>query len=258
MTLAERDQTMTEDAWRMYFADMGGLPASIVFNDGISARINDLPLVHAMKIRLPLKMPRGDGLTTSEESAAINALDEQFDEIIMRHGGEYLGRVTNNGARWVLALIAPAPRELETALQAVAAEAGYAPEIHVEQDPGKAVYWQDLYPSEDDRQVMVDMEVQRALIERGDRPEKIREIEHWSYFQEETAARAFAGWASDAGYADVSAEPPAEGGPPLWCVRMKHHGTLQLNDISGHSLAISRNAREGGGQYDGWESPLTL
>ena len=57
---------MTEDAWRMYFADMGGLPASIVFNDGIAQRINDLPLVHAMKIRVPLQAPRGDGLTTSE------------------------------------------------------------------------------------------------------------------------------------------------------------------------------------------------
>lgn len=249
---------MTEDAWRMYFADMGGLPASIVFNDGIAQRINDLPLVHAMKIRVPLKLPRGDGLTTSEESGAINALDEQFDQIITGHGGEYLGRVTNNGARWVLALIRPGPRELEAALHAAAAEAGYAPEIHVEQDPGKAIYWQDLYPSEDDRQVMVDMEVQRVLLERGDQPEKVREVEHWTYFQEETAARAFAGWASEGGYMGVCVEPPAEGGPPLWCVNMKHQGTLQLTDISGHSLAISRQAREGGGLYDGWVSPLTL
>ena len=249
---------MTEDAWRMYFADMGGLPASIVFNDGIAQRINELPLVHAMKIRVPLKAARGDGLTTSEESGAVNALDEQFDQIITGHGGEYLGRVTNNGARWVLALIPPEPRALEAALQAAAAEAGYAPEIHVEQDPGKAVYWQDLYPSEDDRQVMVDMEVQLALIERGDQIEKVREIDHWTYFQEETPARAFAVWASEGGYGGVSVEPPTAGGPPLWCVKMKHQGTLQLNDVSGHSLKISRHARDNGGQYDGWESPLTL
>ena len=115
---------MTEDAWRMYFADMGGLPASIVFNDGIAQRINDLPRVHAMKIRVPLQAPRGDGLTTSEESGAINALDEQFDQIITGHGVEYLGRVTNNRALWVLALIPPGPRELEAALQAAAVEAG--------------------------------------------------------------------------------------------------------------------------------------
>lgn len=116
---------MSEDAWSMYFADMGGLPASIVFNDGIAKRINDLPLAHAMKIRIALKAPRADGLTTQEESGRINQLDERFDQIFAAHGGEYLGRVTNNGARWVLALIPPGPRELETALMSAAAEAGY-------------------------------------------------------------------------------------------------------------------------------------
>ena len=104
----------------------------------------------------------------------------------------------------------------------------------------------------------MDIEVQRVLLERGDQPEKVREVEHWTCFQKETAARAFAGWASEGGYTGVFVDPPAEGGPPLWCVKMKHQGTLQLNDISGHSLAISRKARESGGQYNGWGSPLTL
>ncbi|MFN4185106.1 MAG: DUF695 domain-containing protein [Hyphomonas sp.] len=248
---------MSEDVWRVYFADMGGHTASIVFNDGIAGRINDLPLAHALKIRVPLKAPRADGLTTKEEAAALGQLDEQLAGIIQAGGGEYLGRVTNNGARWILGLIPPHPREMEAALQAAAAAGGYAPEIHVEEDPGKTVYWQDLYPSEDDRQVMVDMEVQAALRDRGDNPETPREIGHWVYFRDETAARTFTGWARENGYQDISAGP-SEGGEPLWLVRMTHQGTLRLNDISGHSLAISRHVREAGGQYDGWESPVTL
>lgn len=248
---------MAEDAWRMYFAEMGGLPASIVFNDGIAGRLNASPLTHAMKIRIPLKSPRGDGMTTREESGPVNQLDETFDKIITAHGGEYLGRVTNNGARWVLALIPAGPRELEAALHAAAGEAGYAPEIHVEADPEKSVYWQDLYPTEDDRQVMVDMEVQRALSEKGDDPGKTREISHWTYFREDAAAQAFAAWARETGYR-VDFVGPAENAGPLWLVRMSHQGTLQLNDISGHSLTISRRAREASGQYDGWESPLTV
>ena len=249
---------MADDAWRMYFADMGGFPASIVFNDGIAKRINDLPLVHAMKIRVPLKAPRADGMTTQEEAGDINQLDEQFDALITAHGGEYLGRVTNNGARWVLALIPPGPRALEDALHQAAADRGYAPEIHVEPDPGKAVYWQDLYPSEDDRQVMVDMEVQAMLRERGDQVTKTRTIGHWTYFQGEPAARAFADWAGERGYNAIAVTPPDENEHPLWLVRMTHDGSVQLQDISSHSLAIGRHARELGGQYDGWESPLIL
>ena len=249
---------MSEDVWRVYFADMGGHTATIVFNDGIAKRINDLPLVHAMKIRVPLKAPRADGLTTKEEATVLARLDEQLAGIIKAQGGEYLGRVTNNGARWMLALIPPFPRDTEAALQEAAAAEDYALEIHVEQDPGKAVYWQDLYPSEDDRQVMVDMEVQAILRDRGDQPDKSRQIGHWIYFKEEIAARRFAGWAGDNRYQTIAIMPPAEDGPPLWRVRMSHEGTLRLEDISGHSLAISRQAREEGGQYDGWESPVTL
>lgn len=246
-----------EDAWRIYFADMGGFPASIVFNDGIARRINDLPLEYAMKVRIPLKAPRRDGLTTNEEAGAINPLDEQLDSIITAHKGEYLGRVTNNGARWMLALVPPGPRALEAELQAAAEAAGYLLEIHVEHDPDKTVYWQDLYPSEDDRQVMVDMEVQRALSEAGDNADKVRRIEHWTYFREEDAAHGFSEWATGKAYLDVQLVTPAETEKPLWLVRMAHEGTLRPGDVSGHSLAISREARNSGGQYDGWESPVT-
>ncbi len=157
----------------------------------------------------------------------------------------------------MLALVAAGPSKLEAALNAAAAEAGYAPEVHVEADPGKSVYWQDLYPTEDDRQVMVDMEVQAALSEKGDDPAKAREIAHWVYFREETDAQDFAGWARETGYKVISVERSEEAAP-LWLVRMAHQGTLQLKDISGHTLTISRRAREVGGQYDGWESPLNV
>lgn len=249
---------MTEDVWRTYFADMGGQAAVIVFNDGIAERINASPLVHAMKLRLPLKAPRGDGLPTREESEALAALDGQLAALITGHGGEYLGRVTNNGARWMLALIPAEAAALEAALQAAAAEAGYTAEVHMGDDPGKMVYWQDLYPSEDDRQVMADMEVQAVMRDRGDVPEKPRQIAHWTYFREETAARRFAAWAGENRYEGIVVTAPETSGAPLWRVQMSHTGTLELQDISGHSLVIGRQARQAGGQYDGWEAPVTL
>lgn len=253
-----RKRAMSEDVWRVYFADMGGQPATIMFNDGIAQRINDLPLGHAMKIRVPLNAPRADGLPSKEEAGVLSRLDAQLAGIIKDSGGEYLGRVTNNGARWLLALIQPSAQALEASLQEAGSAEGYQLEIHVGQDPGKAVYWQDLYPSEDDRQVMVDMEVQAILRERGDLSEKSRQIGHWVFFREEAAAQRFAGWAAENKYQNIAIEPPADDGPPLWRVQMSHEGTLRLEDISGHSLVIGRQAREAGGQYDGWESPVTL
>lgn len=102
------------------------------------------------------------------------------------------------------------------------------------------------------------MEVQRALRDQGDQPEKEREIQHWAYFRDNAAAARFADWARESEYKEISVNPPSEDGLPLWRVKMMHSGTLQPNDISSHSLAISRQARAAGGQYDGWESPVAL
>lgn len=248
---------MTDDTWRMYFADMGGFPASIVFNDGIAGRLNELPLPLGLKLRLPLKAPRGDGLSTQEEAGQLNQLDERLDEIITGRGGEYLGRVTNNGARWVLGLLPDGGSGLEAELSAAAAQAGYVPEVHIQPDPGRSVYWNDLYPSEDDRQVMRDMEVQAVLIEEGDNVEKARQIDHWAYFRDEAAAQDYARWAASAGYQSVTAAPSEYGAPAPWLVRMHHIGTIQLTDISTRSLALLQRARDMQGHYDGWESPVT-
>jgi hypothetical protein len=40
------------------------------------------------------------------------------------------------------------------------------------------------------------------------------------------------------------------------CVRLHHFGPASLESVSGRTIALRRKAREFGGQYDGWETPV--
>ncbi|MBB5036520.1 hypothetical protein HNQ64_000754 [Prosthecobacter dejongeii] len=40
------------------------------------------------------------------------------------------------------------------------------------------------------------------------------------------------------------------------CVRVSHHGTIKIGDISSHSIELGRQAKKLGGSYDGWEAPI--
>ena len=246
------------DDWGHYFADMGGKPASIAFDDGISAEIGALRHPNSLKLKIELRETVENGLPTELESDRLIALDDAIEAAVTSGGGVYLGRVTNKGVRWVMTLAPSETNDLEVELKRLATEAGYEMKIIIEPDPKKLIYWEDLYPTEDDRRVMGDMGVLRALEDKGDIASKKRPIDHWTYFDREAAARDFARWLEKKRYTDVRVEKQKDGffSKPRWCVRSVHLGAMLLNDISHHTLAHARQAKKLGGKYDGWETPV--
>jgi hypothetical protein len=109
-----------------------------------------------------------------------------------------------------------------------------------------------LYPLAEDWQMIRDMAVAKSLEADGDDASKIHAIDHFTYFKDETEAREFADWACEEGYRDVSVEPPEPPNRAEWLVQIHHDGKTTLFALTDHSVALSRKARELGGEYDGW------
>ena len=93
------------DNWGQYFANMAGHPASILFDDGVSAQIDGLSLNLALKVRVPLSEWNEDGLTTDAEARKLSALENKIEAKVVAAGGLLLGRVTTNRQRWILGLL---------------------------------------------------------------------------------------------------------------------------------------------------------
>lgn len=256
---APKTMFRSSDNWGMYFSNMGGHPAMTVFDDGISKELADIDLPNSIKVKLYLNEVRDDGLPTTKEGERLMQIGPIVENAISENGGLFLGRVTTNSVRWNIGFAPADTGAIERSLQQRGEEHGFRYELYVESDPFKTAYWQDLYPTDDDRQVMADMEVKQALYERGDDQYAERPIEHWTYFDSKTDADTFADWGRKNGYKEVEVFRQKDGllTRTTWLVRFTHQGTMVLNDITHHTIKLSKQAREHGGAYDGWETPVT-
>ncbi|MDJ0920595.1 MAG: DUF695 domain-containing protein [Henriciella sp.] len=247
------------DNWGMYFSNMGGHPAMTVFDDGISERIGKIELPNSIKVKLYLHEVRDDGLPTSEEGERLMQIGPIVEDAISQNGGLFLGRVTTNSVRWNIGLAPQDTSAIERALVQSSTKHDFRYDIFIDSDPNKSAYWEDLYPTNDDRQVMADMDAKRALSENGDNQYAERPVDHWAYFNNRDDAERFARWSVQQGYLDVEVSSQKEGilARTNWLVRMNHIGTVLLNDITHHTVKLSNQAREHGGTYDGWETQVT-
>lgn len=247
------------DNWGMYFSNMGGHPAMTVFDDGISGRIAEIDLPNSIKVKLYLNDVRDDGLPTSEEGERLMQIGPAVENAISQHGGLFLGRVTTNSVRWNVGLAPDDTHLIEQALLEESEKHNFRYEVFVAGDPNRSVYWDDLYPSDDDRQVMGDMDVKRALADNGDDQYAERPVYHWVYFDRRDDAERFAGWGRQQGYLDVEVVRQKSGllARVKWLVQMNHRGTMVLDDITHHTIKLSNQARDHNGVYDGWETQVT-
>ena len=248
---------MDEDIWNVYPTAMGKDQAWIAYNHSYGERAEADPRSHSLRIRVEFKDPTEQGMPTNEEFPALSALDEALDEAVSRLGGVYVGRLTVGGGRFFYYYADSTAEELNSAIGGVSDSSGYELTLDSQTDPEKERYFSELYPTEDDWQVIRDLEVLDQLQQVGDVPDTEREVGHWAYFDTQAAADQFAAWAKSEGYSiqkNTLAEDSEDGNE--YVVHFTHIGTMHLGDISSRTVAAGQKAREVGGRYDGWETSV--
>lgn len=249
-----QDGVYMSDNWGHYFADISGNKASILFDDGIAKEVEELPQNYSLLIMVNLREFRDDGLPTDDEAERLSEMTEAFDNVIEKVDGIALGQVTYDKKRHIFYLVHKETVELTADLEQFSKVSSYEIELGIRHDPKKETYWEDLYPSDDDRRVMGDMTVISSLIENGDDLLTLRIVDHWTYFQDKAVANRFLEWANDNGYQNVNIEKQGTFLKRTYCVRTQHESEVTIGTISKHTLAHDRKARELGGDYDGWET----
>lgn len=252
--LFSKKQEAPDEAWSHYFATIDDRPGSIVFNEDISKRVNDLPHSHGLIVKLRLLEWNDDGLTTNEEADRLNSLEDELCDCLSPGGGIMLGRVTSNRVRWIMFLIHKRQLRKASKLQELAKGAGYEGIILTREDPDKAVYWEELYPDADSRQSLEDLRVISVLREHGDDQSATRRIDHWAFFKDEAGVSEFTQWATGEGFSDFETDPEPSGDKYGFSVRFCHYGETWLAPLSHHTIKLNRKCTELGGEYDGWET----
>lgn len=138
-------------------------------------------------------------------------------------------------------------------VQTVATEADYELQYILEDDNEKNNYWEELYPSLDDWQIIRDLKVLDTLSDNDDENEIEREVLHWALFNSEPGAKEFSSWVEEKNYTLKSTDYDDE---EQYVVHFTHVGTMVFGDISTHSIHINRKVSELEGEYDGWETSV--
>ncbi|MBU9555541.1 DUF695 domain-containing protein [Burkholderia multivorans] len=239
------------DTWGTFPARMGDHQAFIGFNESFAEIAEDDPRTALLSVRVDIARPTPDGLPAADELAGLAKVDDLLDAAVLAQGGVMIGHITVDGHRDLLFYV---PFDEETAAAVVddaAERTTYELQYAYQDDPDKETYWRTLYPTDDDRRIMLDMQVLDALRRTGDASDVRRRVLHWASFREPDDAHHFADWAEAKGY-EIDSVAPDEDGNSV--VRFMHDGTMALADITGHTVAIDREVRSLGGRYGGWET----
>ncbi|CAB3746832.1 hypothetical protein GQ57_15415 [Burkholderia sp. MSh2] len=241
------------DAWGTFPARMGDHQAFISFNHSFAEIAEGDPRTSLLSVRVPLARPTPEGLPAGDEFADLAKIEDLLDAAIAAKGGVQVGRITADGNRDFLFYVPFDEAEAAEIVDALAEQTTYSLQYAHQDDPDKEAYWQTLYPTDDDRQIMHDMQVLDELRKKGDTASVSRRVMHWAFFPDPSDAHQFADWAEAKGYPVESVAPTEDGRS---AVRFSHEGTMALADITRHTVAISREARSLGGEYDGWETSV--
>ncbi len=246
--------------WEVFPCQIGDHQAFVAYDQGLSDSIDGLAPTSLLKIKATLSEPNDQGMPQKAELDKLSSLEDILETQVREHAGVPVGRVTVAGLRIFYYYVDVANDAATQMVATLAKETGYELRFTLKDDAGREGYWQDLYPSEEERQVAADMRTVDELRLRGDDLSIERKVEHWAYFAEEPDMQRFAKWLSGKGF-DVdsaSAVNPADTVDSEHSYRVQFSNTLapSLANISDITVTLSTKARELNGDYDGWDTAV--
>ena len=242
------------DIWYTFPATMGEDQAWITYNHGYAEVAKEDPRNNYLRIRIAFKNPTEYGMPTNEEYPQLSALDELLDNTITKMGGVYVGRITVSGYRFFYFYVSESEEKVKEVIDPIADVSDYKIRYDYELDASKNYYWNELYPTDDDWQVIQDLKVLDSLIDEGDVKDRSRKVNHWAYFDIQQQANQYVQWVTEQAYKVVSNSKTEDDSEYL--VQFSHTGTMHLGDITSHTIRANRKAKELGGRYDGWETSV--
>lgn len=240
------------DKWDFYLQLVDDKPGSIFVDLGIRSGVPLPDLSHMAYVRLYMKNPRSDGLSSSEEFDALTTIEDALERGLCSSAVVYVGRNTSNGCRDFYFYVSQPETWGRSVKDALAAFSGYSYDIGTREDAEWSTYLNFLYPSDEDMQRIGNRSVCDSLDRNGDKLVAERPIDHWCYFSDEGSADAFVAEAGALGF-QLQARQVRDFAQYAHEVRVSRDDVPSYELIDAITLPLFSAAKRNGGYYDGWE-----
>ena len=234
---------------------MGDHQAWVSYDHGIQDELQIIPFANCVRFAVTLKQPDDRGLPAGDEFAWLNTVEDQLTEEISEKVGVQLGRVTSNGCRYFFFLTSLEDIAVADITEKLASkngcEIGYAHKSDLE----RSCYLNDLFPTDNDWQVIQDIRVQDALRDAGDTLSTPRPIEHWAHFKSEADRERFISLVGER-FENIERYETPDSDRGVYTAKLRHSGLPDYRSINSTTILLNNTARESGGDYDGWETEV--
>lgn len=203
--------------------------------------------------RLPYQA-KDNGLPVNDELNRVARIEDQLVEALKPLGGLHLGHITSAGAMLV------AFRMPEKAPVEITVKTGLLRKEQVElisrHDPEWVWYETEMAPDEIESEMGRNQQLLITLQEHGDQHQKPRPVDFGAFFPTADARSAFLAAIHADGYrlTPVGIWEP-EGTNSFWC-EVVIETDVQPRSIATRCAYLRRQARQQGGDFDGWATPI--
>ena len=242
--------------WASYFTTLSDKVASIFVDLGLR---HDAPLRSnpwRLRVRIHLTLARPDGLSHSEEAPTLFLIEDALNLQLEREcGGVPCGRITGRDMREFCFYARTSKGFRPAVATALAGFPGHRFEVAEKQDPDWEYYFNVLYPSPEELEQIKNRGLLDVLLKGGDVLSIPREVQHWAYFPSEECRQLFRNAAGNVGF-EIGYESQGKGNLPFGLTVFRTQAIVQ-ELIDQTTIELLRLAKRFGGEYDGWETPVT-
>ncbi len=243
------------DHWETFPCQMGEHAAWISYDHGLRKELDTLPFANCARFAVTLAHPDDRGFPSGDEFGRLNVIEDQLVEEIPDTAGIQIGRVTTNGKRYFFFFTSLDKTVIARIAEKLASVHKHEISYVCEPDPERSCYWNDLFPTDNDWQVIQDIRVQESLRNEGDDLSTPRPIEHWVYFKTEADRDRFVSAVGSKFEAcELYETPDSERG--IYTAKLKHDGLPDYRSMSSVTILLNNTARDCNGDYDGWETEI--
>lgn len=242
--------------WDFYLCRVDDEPASIYVDLGIRNDVSRSDRPHMAYVRLFMRAPRPDGLSSQEEFDELVRLEDQVTAaLVAETAATYVGRNTSGGCRDFYFYLADPSNWTQRVSAALADFPEYKYEAGSRLDREWTSYFKFLYPSPEDMERIQNRRVCESLEKNGDALSEPREIDHWAYFPDEDSRARFLSAIAPLGF-KVRDLQRSDDGRRSFRIQFYRVDLPSFAGIDAVTLPLYRAAVAAGGDYDGWETQV--
>ncbi|MGE0635495.1 MAG: DUF695 domain-containing protein [Bacteroidia bacterium] len=244
----------TQD-WDFYFTNIDDKPASV----GLNLALNDTaPLpdkTYCFWIILKFQQSDSLGFPLDKENETLNKLEDELEDFLQKKSQTiYAGRTTGKGERYFY-FYSKSLDSIDVFIEEFFKNYNqYNYKLGQRYDENWTLYFEFLYPSSLDLQLIYNHRIVEALGENGDNPELSHHIDHWLSFEKKKDLVAFIKALEGKSFAvEKTAIDKTQKTHPF-TLQISEENKTDLESIDKSVLQLFELAEKFNAIYGGWET----